>query len=132
VTASEIPAPEGLRRGLILMTRRRFFEAHEVLEDLWRAESGPERTLWKGVVQVAVGLHHAASGNARGAASLLRRGASHLEAFEPARHGIDIRGLRHAAIDWAAGLENAGCRAQPDPSLLPALLGVEEPQEDDT
>lgn len=109
------------------MTHGRFFEAHEVLEDLWRAESGPERALWKGLVQVAVGLHHAASGNARGAASLLRRGASRLETFEPARHGIDVRGLRHAALEWAAGLEGAGSRARPDPSLLPALLGVEEP-----
>ena len=125
MTASELPAPEGLRRGLVLMTRRRYFEAHEVLEDLWRAEPGPERALWKGVVQVAVGLHHAASGNARGAASLLRRGASHLEAFEPARHGIDVRGLRNAALGWAADMDEGG--PPPDPSLLPALLGVDEP-----
>src|SRR6478735_10984585 len=32
------------------------FHAHEVFEDAWKSSSGPDRELWKGLAQLAVGL----------------------------------------------------------------------------
>jgi uncharacterized protein len=71
------------------------FHAHEVLEGAWKAAPDDERTLWKGLAQLAVGLTHEQRGNTRGAASLLRRGAGTLAEGGAAagRHGLDARAL---------------------------------------
>ncbi len=43
------------------------FHAHEVFEDAWKSSSGPDRELWKGLAQLAVGLTHLGRGkHARG------------------------------------------------------------------
>ena len=47
-----------------------------MLEATWKAAPDNERDLWQGLAQIAVGLTHARRGNARGAATLLRRGAT--------------------------------------------------------
>ncbi|AJT62845.3 hypothetical protein T261_1157 [Streptomyces lydicus] len=77
------------------------FHAHEVLEDAWKAAPEAERGLWRGLAQLAVGLTHAARGNAPGAEALLGRGAVAIAPYaDTAPYGIDIAGL----TDWAAGL----------------------------
>ncbi|TNC29616.1 DUF309 domain-containing protein [Amycolatopsis alkalitolerans] len=74
------------------------FHAHEVFEDAWKSTDGPERELWKGLAQVAVGLTHRARGNAKGASALLARGAEAIEPFAAeAPYGIDVTGL----VAWA-------------------------------
>ncbi|MGO4245187.1 DUF309 domain-containing protein, partial [Janibacter sp. RAF20_2_2] len=77
------------------------FHAHEVLEEQWKAAPDPERALWQGLAQLAVGLTHQRRGNARGAASVTRRGAAAIERYVAiAPHGIDVAGL----VAWAAEL----------------------------
>ena len=71
-----------------------------MLEDAWKSAPEAERGLWRGLAQLAVGLTHAARGNARGAATLLERGASNIAAYQPGPHGIDVPGLG----DWARAL----------------------------
>ena len=74
------------------------FHAHEVLEDAWKSAPEPERELWRGLAQLAVGLTHAARGNATGATALLGRGADNIEPYrENPPHGIDVAGL----VQWA-------------------------------
>ncbi len=112
-------APEGVRRTVEqtldqaqhLLDAGRPFHAHEVFEDAWKTEPGPQRELWRGLAQLAVGLTHAARGNVRGAASLLRRGADVIEPFagtaEVDAAPVNVAGLvswaRAAATDVAAG-----------------------------
>lgn len=115
--AGEERAPEGVVRSPAqalaeaqeLLDAGRPFHAHEVLEDAWKSATEPERELWRGLAQLAVGLTHAARGNARGAATLLDRGAENIAAFEPGPHGIDVAGLtrwaRALAGEAAAGRE---------------------------
>jgi predicted metal-dependent hydrolase len=76
------------------------FHAHEVFEDAWKTGPADEHDLWKGLAQLAVGLTHAARGNAVGSATLLRRGAHYIEAFTDSPHGIDVTGL----VGWARRL----------------------------
>ncbi|MEU6372855.1 DUF309 domain-containing protein [Streptomyces sp. NPDC046909] len=81
------------------------FHAHEVFEDAWKSGPEEERTLWRGLAQLAVGLTHAARGNVTGGARLLRRGAAAVEEWAagtgPARpYGMDLAGL----AGWARGL----------------------------
>ncbi|MDT4933498.1 MAG: uncharacterized protein QOK11_1390 [Pseudonocardiales bacterium] len=75
------------------------FHAHEVLEDAWKSAEDGERELWRGLAQLAVGLTHAARGNATGAAALLTRGADSIEPYRrQSPHGIDVAGL----LAWVA------------------------------
>ena len=109
-------APEGVVRepadsldeAQRLLDAGRPFHAHEVLEDAWKLAPGSERELWRGLAQLAVGLTHAARGNARGAGTLLARGAESIAPYAAAPpHGIDVPGLtvwaRTTADDAAAG-----------------------------
>ncbi|MEV5886547.1 DUF309 domain-containing protein, partial [Streptomyces sp. NPDC052020] len=57
-----------------LLDAGRPFHAHEVFEDAWKSRPEAERELWRGLAQLAVGLTHAARGNATGGSRLLRRG----------------------------------------------------------
>lgn len=85
------------------------FHAHEVLEGAWKAAPADERPFWKGLAQLAVGLTHEQRGNARGASSLLRRGAATVaEAPHAAvRHGLDAATL----ADWATRRADRGAPA---------------------
>jgi len=90
------------------------FHAHEVFEDAWKTTDGPDRELWRGLAQLAVGLTHAARGNNVGAVSLLERGAANIEPFRAGSpHGIDVAGLQ----EWALALaEEAKSRVRVSPS----------------
>ncbi|MCX5381532.1 DUF309 domain-containing protein [Streptomyces sp. NBC_00091] len=82
------------------------FHAHEVFEDAWKFGPQADAPLWRGLAQLAVGLTHAARGNAVGGARLLRRGAGALAGHGDA-YGIDVAGL----VGWArelAGRVEAG------------------------
>ncbi|WP_191036861.1 DUF309 domain-containing protein [Streptomyces sp. KD18] len=72
---------ETVREAQRLLDAGMPFHAHEVFEDAWK--SGPQEAapLWRGLAQIAVGLTHAARGNAVGGARLLRRGADALAAL---------------------------------------------------
>ncbi|MFF2191787.1 DUF309 domain-containing protein [Streptomyces sp. NPDC058157] len=75
------------------------FHAHEVFEDAWKSGPQEDAPLWRGLAQLAVGLTHAARGNAVGGARLLRRGAASLGGVERA-YGTDLPGL----VRWAGEL----------------------------
>ncbi|MFH9726503.1 DUF309 domain-containing protein [Streptomyces sp. NPDC017254] len=97
---------ETLREAQRLLDAGMPFHAHEVFEDAWKSGPESERDLWQGLAQLAVGLTHAARGNAAGGARLLRRGADRL-AGAPAdvtkaavARGIDVFGL----VAWAREL----------------------------
>ncbi|MEU7303198.1 DUF309 domain-containing protein [Streptomyces sp. NPDC007206] len=86
------------------------FHAHEVFEDAWKSGPEAERTLWRGLAQLAVGLTHAARGNAVGGARLLRRGAQALAEWETGEgedrpYGIDLAGLARWARELADRVE---------------------------
>ncbi|MFJ7957570.1 DUF309 domain-containing protein [Streptomyces sp. NPDC096319] len=93
---------ETLREAQRLLDAGMPFHAHEVFEDAWKSGPEAERDLWQGLAQLAVGLTHAARGNAAGGARLLRRGADRLAGARrvPGAYGIDVGGL----VAWAREL----------------------------
>ncbi|NGO80481.1 DUF309 domain-containing protein [Streptomyces sp. YC504] len=78
------------------------FHAHEVFEDAWKSGPESEQALWRGLAQLAVGLTHAARGNRKGGARLLRRGT--LGLGDPP-YGIDGPGLTSWAEELADRVE---------------------------
>ena len=84
---------EPFEKGLIFFDAGRYFEAHEVWEDLWRATTGLDRILYQGLIQAAVGLYHLQRGNATGASSQLAKSVVHLSGFQVNPHFIDTANL---------------------------------------
>ena len=122
----EGPPCEALRRGAALFNQREFYAQHDVLEDAWRAEAGPVRDLYRGVLQVGVGCYHLTRGNHRGACNLLRYGLARLEPFEPVCLGVDVTALRADAARSLAALEKLGPErlAEFNERLLPRVAFV--------
>ena len=93
------------KHGLQLFNRGEFFDAHEVLEDVWRAAPAGEKKFLQGLIQVAVGLHHHSRGNLEGARSLLARAHRNLSAYPGRYGGINLAALRAHVQQWVVALE---------------------------
>ncbi|HEY2314610.1 MAG TPA: DUF309 domain-containing protein [Streptosporangiaceae bacterium] len=120
-----LPPAQALATAQELLDTGQPFRAHEVLEAAWKTAPAAERDLWQGLAQLAVGLTHALRGNARGAATLLRRGADRLSGYAaPAPHHIDVEGLQQGCRDLADRIETAGL-AQLDAADLRIRLRAE-------
>ncbi|MGG1612948.1 DUF309 domain-containing protein [Paenibacillus sp. FSL K6-2441] len=71
---------------------RDYFECHEVLEELW-LEQGHD-PLYKGLLQVAVGLFHARRGNLSGGRKMLCSALERLAPYPEHTLGIELGKLR--------------------------------------
>jgi hypothetical protein len=116
---------ERLDEAARLFDAQRFFEAHELLEGLWRsaAERG-DRGFWKGLTQVAVGWCHVQRGNAHGAVRLLSRAVANLEPYPSPHRGVDtaaLVGSARAAIRW---VRTRGAVPPPPAPALPLVAGA--------
>jgi hypothetical protein len=94
------------------------FNAHEVFEAAWKVGPGEERTLWRALAQLAVGITHVQRGNHKGAVALLRRACDGLaQVGRPGPHSIDIGGLIDYATtladDLTSGAEVSSARLRP-------------------
>lgn len=102
-----MPPAEALEEAQRLLDADRPFHAHEVLEAVWKASPEPERELWRGLAQVAVGITHLRRGNTRGAEALLSRAADQLVPYETETpHSIDVKGVVQRVRELAAYPEN--------------------------
>jgi hypothetical protein len=100
------------------------FQAHEVFEAAWKSTKAPDRELWRGLAQIAVGLTHARRGNARGAAALLRRGAGHVRQHPANDVDVDAGYVAARADDIAARVERDGLAGVAEADLR---LSLREP-----
>jgi 8-oxo-dGTP pyrophosphatase MutT (NUDIX family) len=107
---------EWLRNGVDLIRRGEYFEAHEELEEAWRAAEPDEKDFFQGLVHVAVAWHHAGRGNRPGCERQLAKARRRLTPFAPLHRGIDLdRVLR--SVDEAARIVEAGSLELPPPAL---------------
>jgi hypothetical protein len=73
-----------------LFNERCFFEAHDVLEEIWIDRTGQEKTYYQGLIQVAVGFYKVDVRNQGGAVSLLRKGLAKLRSVRDLDSPLDI------------------------------------------
>ncbi|MEU3606068.1 DUF309 domain-containing protein [Streptomyces sp. NPDC035033] len=122
-------AAETVREAQRLLDAGMPFHAHEVFEDAWKSGPEGERELWQGLAQLAVGLTHAARGNATGGARLLLRGAGRVSGYADGggkTYGIDVAGLVRWAGELAGRVERGAVEgaAAPDAAAeAPRLAG---------
>ncbi|GHJ45197.1 hypothetical protein Cs7R123_25390 [Catellatospora sp. TT07R-123] len=114
---------ESLAQAQRLLDAGHAFHAHEVLEAAWKAAPEPERELWRGLAQLAVGLTHARRGNAAGAARLLDRAADRIAGYrDRAPYGIAAAELATWAKTLSTRITPATLPTLADPDLTPHLI----------
>lgn len=90
----EGPLPLKAIEGLELFNVGRYWEAHEALEAAWRAETGPVRELYRGVLQAGVVYLHITRRNYAGAIKVYRRSQKWLTLWPGVCRGIAIGQLQ--------------------------------------
>ena len=93
----EEPPPPALVEGIAQFNRGEFFEQHETLELLWRAERREVRALYQGILQIGVAFFHLRRLNHHGTVYMLTRGAAYLTPFAPECQRVDVQALLDAA-----------------------------------
>jgi predicted metal-dependent hydrolase len=115
--------PDAFLRGIEEFNARRFFEAHEVWEELWLSSAEPDKTFLQGIIQIAAAFHHHLRGNQRGACSLFRAGLRRVTPFPDDHFGIDLGSLRSQSIACLTALTSGVPDALPIPRIMPVTRG---------
>jgi len=105
------------RKGLELITEGRYFEAHEALEDAWKAEEGDAKNLYRGILQIAVVYLHIKRRNFNGAVKVYDRSKKWLAHVPDICKGIFVAKVK---ADAAAAINEVLC------------LGIEQISDFDT
>jgi predicted metal-dependent hydrolase len=104
---NELPPPQ-LLEGVAQFNRGEYFEQHETLELLWRAETRPVRRLYQGILQIGVAFYHLQRRNYHGVVYMLTRGSAYLQPFAPACQRIDVASLIELAASTLRVVEQLG------------------------
>jgi len=80
-------------RGIELYHAGRFFECHEVLEELWTPMRGLHRLFLQALIHFAVAFYHQQRRNPAGAERQLNKALRKIERYLPAYEGVDTATL---------------------------------------
>lgn len=87
--------------------RQMFYEAHDVLEELWLAEgrSGANYGFYKGLIQFAGAFVHLQKNRLRPAAALFKLSQSYLQQYCSPHERLDVARIICLANDWMERLQ---------------------------
>lgn len=103
--------------------RQLFFEAHEVLEELWLDDRhGPNGNFYKGLIQLAGAFVHLQKSRPGPAAALFRLARANLEKYPALHEHLDLRVVMVLIDGWLKSLPpSKSPPATLDDSNLPRL-----------
>src|SRR5215471_4790178 len=82
--------PSHYLQGIEHFNAGRYFDAHEVWEEIWLRSSGDTKLFYQMLIQAAVGLHHYERGNARGAKGMYANVIDKLRRLPAAMMSLDL------------------------------------------
>ncbi len=82
--------PSHYLQGIEHFNAGRYFDAHEVWEEIWLRSSGDTKTFYQMLIQAAVGLHHYERGNPRGARGMYANVVDKLERLPSFLMSLDL------------------------------------------
>jgi predicted metal-dependent hydrolase len=111
-------------RGISLFNKAEFFDAHEALEDIWRAAPPENKKFLQGLVQIAVAFHHHSTGNLIGMRSVLERAIRNLAEPSGSFGQIQLAPLLESLDQWRECIDNSS-----SPPPLPRIDESLDPQD---
>jgi predicted metal-dependent hydrolase len=89
-----------------LFNQRKFFEAHEVLEDLWLADKqGPNGNFYKGLIQLAGAFVHLQKNRPQPAMALFKLALANLKKYPRVHEQLDLDAVCGSIQKWLEDLE---------------------------
>lgn len=82
--------PEKYVEGIRLFNAEEFFEAHDVLEELWAETLGDDKKFLQGLIQASVALFHFGNENLGGARKLYHASLEKLEPYGDWHMGLNL------------------------------------------
>lgn len=82
--------PRQYIEGIEHFNARRYFEAHEIWEEIWLRSSGDTKLFYQMLIQAAVGLHHYERGNTRGGRGMYKRVVEKLQLLPSFYMSLDL------------------------------------------
>jgi hypothetical protein len=100
--------------------RELFYEAHDVLEQLWLPiRKGPEGAFYKGLIQLAGAFVHLQKNRPGPSAALLKLARHNLVSSAPIRERLDVQAVVIMIDDWLAKPRTLDTASAPKLALLP-------------
>lgn len=94
--------------------RQEFYEAHDVLEELWLADRhGPNGDFYKGLIQLAGAFVHLQKERLRPSAALFKLARTNLSQYPQMHEHLDLAGVLALIETWLAWLEQEGFSRNP-------------------
>jgi len=94
--------------------RQLYYEAHEVLEDLWLLDKlGPNGNFYKGLIQLTGAFVHLQKGRLRPAAALFQLARTNLEKYPSSHDHLDLGVVLGLIACWRHQLEIHGFLVNP-------------------
>lgn len=109
--------------------RQMFYEAHDVLEELWLAEGkhGANYGFYKGLIQFAGAFVHLQKNRLRPAAALFDLCRTYLGRFPAQHQSLDNARVQQLAAEWSGRLQASGYAVNPLSEQKPPVLQLTLP-----
>jgi predicted metal-dependent hydrolase len=108
--------------------RQLFYEAHEVLEQLWLKDKyGPNGAFYKGLIQLAGAFVHLQKDRLRPAAALFKLALANLEKYPHRHERLDVAAVCGLIQNWLGSLEAAHFEKNPFTSGNAPKLALDPP-----
>lgn len=97
--------PQEFWQGVEQFNSGQFYACHDTLEALWIEATEPDKTLYQGILQIAVALYHLGNSNIRGAMILLGEGSNRLRRYPDYYCGINVEKLLLESVEFLKALQ---------------------------
>ncbi|HBF12841.1 MAG TPA: hypothetical protein DDW49_05555 [Deltaproteobacteria bacterium] len=99
--------------GVRLFNEGKFYESHEVWEEIWLKEKERDRGFYQGLIVAAGGLHHFQKGRLSPSSKALYKSLDKLKVYPPIYQGIHLARFIHDMGEFISHM------APPFPKLVP-------------
>lgn len=96
--------PAAAQAGIHKFNNGEYYAQHDLFEALWMQTEGPQRELYRAILQVGIAYYQIERGNHRGAVKMLQRSVQWLALLPDVCQGVDVAQLRQDSQQVRAAL----------------------------
>jgi predicted metal-dependent hydrolase len=111
-----------------LFNQQKFYEAHDILEDLWLPDRhGANGNFYKGLIQLAGAFVHLQKNRLRPSAAVFKLAQTNLEKYPPLHEKLNLTAVQQMIAGWLWRLEQAEFTINPLTAAMVPQLALIKP-----
>lgn len=111
-----------------LFNQQKFYEAHDILEDLWLPDrQGPNGNFYKGLIQLAGAFVHLQKNRLRPSAALFKLAQANLEKYPGLHEKLNLAAVQLMIAGWLRRLEKDEFAVNPLTDAMVPQLALNTP-----